>query len=66
MLTATSGRSVVTGEAWGEGEGLESRSAKGSGAGASSMHSERGVVDILIEQMAMGCGLAHIADGCLL
>ena len=54
------------GEAWGEGGGLERCSAKGSGAGASSIRSERGVVDILMEQMVMGNGVAHIADGCLL
>ena len=56
----------MIGEAWSEGDGLDRRSAKGSGAGTSSMHSERGVVDMLIEQMMRGDGMERIANGCLL
>ena len=48
------------------GEGLDSRSAKGSGAGASSMRSERGVVDMLSERMRMGDEVERMAVGCLL
>ena len=48
-MIATSGRSAVMGEVWGEGEGLERRLAKGSGVGAPSIRSERGVVNILME-----------------
>lgn len=56
----------MVGEAWSGGGGLDRRSAKGSGAGASLMRSERGVVDMLAERMMTGDGMKHIADGCLL
>lgn len=66
MLMGTNGRSWVIGEAWSEGGGLDKWSAKESRAGASSMHSERGVVDMLIERMVRGDGVVRMADGCLL
>ena len=62
---AVRGSSTVGGEMWDGGEGLDRRSTKGSGAGASSMCSERGVVDILSECM-MGGEVWHIAAGYLL
>ena len=62
---AMRGSSTVVGEEWGGGEGLDRRSIKGSGAGASSMRSERGVVDMLSERM-MGGGMQRMAAGCLL
>ena len=55
---------MVGGE--GEGEGLDRRSTRGSGAGVSSMRSERGVVDILSERMKMGGEVERMAVGCLL
>ena len=53
-------------EEWSGGEGLDRRFIKGSGAGASSMCSERGVVDMLIEWMMMGNEVERMAAGCLL
>ena len=51
---AMRGSSIVDGEEWGGGEGLDRRSIKGSGSGAPSMHSERGVVDMLSERIMGG------------
>ena len=69
MLTRGSSASVVLGRD-GEGsggEGLDSHSAKGSGEGASSMRSERGVVDMLVVRMMMREDeVEWIAVGCLL
>ena len=59
------GSSTVVGEDWGGGEGLDRRSAKGSGTGASSMRSEREVVDMLSERM-MGGEVQRMAAGYLL
>ena len=36
------------------GEGLDKQSARGSGEGTFSMHSERGVVDIVVVWMMSG------------
>ena len=46
--------SLVVGKVCIEGEGLDKRSASGIGEGAFSMHSERGVVDIVVVQMMSG------------
>ena len=62
---AMRGSSTVVGEEWGGGEGLDRWSINGSGAGASSMCSEREVVDMLSECM-MGGDVQHMAAGCLL
>ena len=64
MLTKGS-LAVIRGEGR-DGEGLDSRATKGSGAGASSMRSESGVVDMLSERMRMGDEVEWIAVGCLL
>ena len=47
------------------GEGLERRSMRGSEAGVSSMRSESGVLDMLIERM-VGGEVERMAVGCLL
>ena len=47
MSICTRGRSSTVGNACGESEGLDRRSARGRGAGASSIQSEREVVDIV-------------------
>ena len=62
MSMLTKGSSTMVGEEWGGGEGLDRRSTKGSDTGASSMHSERGVVDMLIDCM-MGDGVQRLAVG---
>ena len=62
---AMRGSSTTVGEGWGGGEGLDRWSTKGSGAGTSSMRSERGVVDMLSEHM-MGGDEQRMAVGCLL
>ena len=51
-----------------EGEGLDKRSARGSGEGVFSMHSERGVVDIVVVRMISGAWVVmfQMALGCLL
>lgn len=46
--------------------GLERCSSRVSRASASSIRSDRGVVDILVEQIMRGNGVVHIASGCLL
>ena len=45
---------TVFGKGRGGGEGLDKRSTKGSEAGASSMRSERGVVDMSSERIMGG------------
>ena len=61
------GSSATTGDGDGSGgAGLDRRSAKGREEGASSMRSERGVVDMLIEQMIVGDGMVRIAFGFVL
>ena len=62
----TKGSLTVVGRGGGVGEGLDSRSTRGSGAGASSMRSERGVVDMLSAHMKRGNEVVRIAVGCLL
>ena len=57
------GSSAVVGEEGRGGEGLDRWSTSGSGAGASSMRSERGVVDMLSDRMRMGDEVEHIAVG---
>ena len=49
-----------------EGEGLDRRSARGRGVGASSMRSERGVVVMLMERMIVGDEMKRMAFGCSL
>ena len=55
------GSSATTGDG-GEsgGVGLDRRSARGREEGASSMRSERGVVDMLIERMIVGDGMVRM------
>ena len=62
----TRGSYVVAGGEWGGGEGLDRHSIKGSEDGASSMHSERGVVDMSSDCMMMGNEVERMAIGCLL
>ena len=66
MSIGTRGMSSTTGETFDEGGGIDKRSARGRGAGASSMHSESGVVDMLMERIVMGDGVLRIASGCFL
>ena len=60
------GSSMVVGEEGSGGEGLDRQSTNGSGAGVSSIRSERGVVDMLSERMMMGNEVECMAAGCLL
>ena len=55
VLIGMSETSLGLGEALGEDKGLDKRSASGSSEGAFSMHSERGVVDIVVVQMIRVC-----------
>ena len=68
MSTGTREVSSLVGGACMEGEGLDKRSARGSGEGVFSMHSERGVVDIVVVRMISGAWVVmfQMALGCLL
>ena len=54
MSAGTREFSSSVGGACMEGEGLDKRAARGSGEGAFSICSERGVVDIMVVQMISG------------
>ena len=62
----TKGSSTVVSGGGEDREGLDSQSTRGSGVGASSMRSEREVVDMLSVRMRMGDEVERIAVGCLL
>ena len=62
----TRGSSTMVGGRGGDGEGLDSHSARGSEAGASSIRSKRGVVDMLSVRMRIGDEVERMAVGCLL
>ena len=65
MLTRGSSTTTCDGGEFG-GAGLDRRSARGRGEGASLMQSERGVVDMLIERIIVGDGMERMAFGCFL
>ena len=54
MSIGTRGSSSAGGEVWGDGEGLDKRSASGSGEGTFSIRSESKVVDIVVVQIMSG------------
>ena len=68
VLIGTRGSSVAMGEMCVEGGGQDKQSASGSGEGAFSMHSESGVVDMVVVWMMIGVCVVvfRIALGCLL
>ena len=68
MSIGTRESSAVVGEACVDGGGLDKQSTSGSGEGTFSIHSERGVVDMVVVWMAIGVCVVvfRIALGCLL